>query len=49
MQTESWQTNEWVLALQKYNIKWEYINGKKNIPADILSHINIEKQTFEGE
>ena len=30
-------------------IRDRYIPGKKNIAADILSRINIEKQTFEGE
>ena len=39
----------WVLALQEYNINWEYIPGKKNIAADGLSRINLENQTFEGE
>ena len=27
----------WVLALQEYKINWEYIPGKKNIAADVLS------------
>ena len=37
------------LLLQEYHINWEYIRGKKNTAADILSHINIQQQTFEGE
>ena len=39
----------WVLALQEYDLKWEYILGKKNVVADVLSRINLEDQTFEGE
>ena len=39
----------WILALQEYNIKWEYIPGSKNVIADVLSRINIDTQTFEGE
>ena len=31
----------WTLVLQEYNISWEYIPGKKNIAADVLSCINI--------
>ena len=29
--------------------KWEYIPGKKNVVADVLSRVNVEEQTFEGE
>ena len=32
----------WILALQEYNIRWEYIPGKKNIAADVLSQINVK-------
>ena len=39
----------WVLALQEYNITWEYIPGKQNIAADVLSRINLQNQTFDGE
>ena len=39
----------WVLALQEYNLQWEYILGKRNVVADVLSRINLEDQTFEGE
>ena len=39
----------WVLILQEYNLDWEYIPGKKNIIADRLSRINLEKGTFEVE
>ena len=39
----------WILLLQEYHINWEYIPGKKNTAADILSRINIQQQTFEGE
>ena len=39
----------WVLALQEYNIAWEYIPGKQNIAADVLSRINLQNQTFDGE
>ena len=28
---------------------WEYIPGRKNIAADVLSRINVTDQTFEGE
>ena len=37
----------WILALQEYNITWEYIPGKKNTVADALSRVNLEKGTFE--
>ena len=40
---------QWILLLQEYHINWEYIPGKKNTAADILSRINIQQQTFEGE
>ena len=39
----------WTLTLQEYNIQWEYIPGKSNIAADVLSRVNINAQTFEGE
>ena len=39
----------WILALQEYHISWEYIPGSKNIAADVLSHINLEQQTFDRE
>ena len=39
----------WTLVLQEYNINWEYVPGKKNIAADILSRVNITNQTYEGE
>ena len=35
--------------LQEYNIHWEYIPGKQNIVADVLSRVNIEKGTFDTE
>ena len=31
----------WVLALQENNITWEYIPGKQNVAADVLSRVNI--------
>ena len=39
----------WTLTLQEYNIQWEYVPGKSNIAADVLSRVNIQDQTFEGE
>ena len=39
----------WTLALQEYNINWEYVPGRSNVAADVLSRINIQNQTFEGE
>ena len=39
----------WILLLQEYHINWEYIPGKRNTAADVLSRINIQQQTFEGE
>ena len=39
----------WTLALQEYNINWEYVPGKYNVVADVLSRVNIQNQTFEGE
>ena len=39
----------WILALQEYDLQWEYIPGKRNVVADVLSRINVENQTFEGE
>ena len=38
-----------ILALQEYDLRWEYIPGNKNVVADVLSRINLEAQTFEGE
>ena len=38
-----------VLAIQEYNLQWEYIPWKKNVVADVLSRVNLEDQTFEGE
>ena len=35
--------------MQEYNINWEYVPGKCNIAADVLSRVNIQDQTFEGE
>ena len=35
--------------LQEYEINWEYKPGRKNVVADILSRINLDDQTFEGE
>lgn len=32
----------WILALQNYNIEWEYIPGKENIVADIISRTDFE-------
>ena len=37
------------MVLQEYNINWEYVPGKKNIAADVLSRVNIIGQTYEGE
>ena len=39
----------WILLLQEYDLKWEYTPGKKDVVADVLSRIDINKQTFEGE
>ena len=39
----------WSLVLQEYNLKWEYIPGKKNFAAYTLSRVNIKDQTYEGE
>ena len=39
----------WILLLQEYDLKWEYIHGRKNVVADVLSRVDIDKQTFEGE
>ena len=39
----------WILARQEYHINWEYIPGSKNTAADVLSRINTEQQTFDGE
>ena len=35
----------WTLMLQEYNIHWEYVPGKNNIAADVLSRVNIQAQT----
>ena len=35
--------------MQEYNIQWEYIPGNKNVIADVLSRINLDTQTFEGQ
>lgn len=32
----------WTLALQNFNISWEYIPGKENIVADIISRTDYE-------
>ena len=39
----------WVLALQEYDLQWEYVPGSKNVVADVWSRVNLEEQTFEGE
>ena len=39
----------WILALQEYNIAWEYVPGKQNTVADALSRVNLESGTFEIE
>ena len=39
----------WILALQEYDLNWEYIPGRKNTIADGLLRINTEEGSFEGE
>jgi hypothetical protein len=39
----------WILALQMYNIKWEYVPGKENKVADTLSRVNCETGEMEDE
>ena len=39
----------WTLALQEYNISWEYVPGRKNVVADCLSRVNWEKDTLEED
>ena len=31
----------WVLELQQYNIKFQHIQGKKNVVADAISQLRI--------
>lgn len=38
-----------VLALQEYNLTWEFIPERKNVTADTLSRINLENLMFEGD
>lgn len=38
----------WTLAFQEYNIRREYIQGKKNIVADVLSRVK-EKENSIGK
>ena len=35
--------------MQEYNLQWEYIPGSKNVVADVLSRVDLQNQTFEGE
>lgn len=39
----------WILALQEYNISWEYVPGKQNTVADVLSRVNVEGGTLDVE
>ena len=32
--------------LQEYEINWEYIPGRKNVVADILSRINLDAVSY---
>lgn len=38
----------WTLALQEYNIRWEYVQGKRNIVADVLSRVR-ERENNMGK
>lgn len=42
------ETNEWTLALQEYNLIWEYMPGQKNLVADNLSRVNTEEGIYEN-
>jgi hypothetical protein len=39
----------WMLELQEYDIEWEYLPGKENIVADLLSRTDIENQEIREE
>lgn len=36
--------SRWLLALQNFNIEWEYLPGKDNIVADIISRTDYENK-----
>lgn len=37
----------WKLLLQEYQIKWEYVAGRKNMVADVLSRINSQEEVID--
>ena len=39
----------WMLQLQEYHIKWEYLPGNKNIVADILSRVSDQEEIMAKE
>ena len=39
----------WMLQLQEYRIKWEYLPGSKNIVADILSRVGCQEEIIAKE
>lgn len=34
--------SRWILALQNYNLNWEFVPGKQNIVPDIISRTDFE-------
>lgn len=39
----------WILALQPYNIEWEYVPGRCNQVSDLLSRVDLQKGSFSTE
>jgi hypothetical protein len=39
----------WLLLLEEYGVTFEYLTGKKNVVADVLSHLNIDSLKIQEE
>jgi hypothetical protein len=39
----------WLLLLEEYGVTFEYLPGKKNVVADVLSHLDIDSLKIQEE